>query len=108
MLGDARDGTEGTAGLIRRRVVVSGLVQGVWFRESCRHEADEQGVVGWVRNLPDGQVEAAFEGPADAVAAMVAWAHRGPRRARVDHVEVLDEAPRGDLGFRVGRTLPAP
>lgn len=77
--------------VVRRRVQVSGRVQGVWFRDSCRREAERRQVGGWVRNLRDGRVEAVFEGPEDAVAAMVDWCRRGPRRARVDHVEVVEE-----------------
>ncbi|MHB1260804.1 MAG: acylphosphatase [Thermoplasmatota archaeon] len=88
----------------RLHVVVSGAVQGVWFRESTREEADRHGVAGWVRNLPDGRVEAAFEGPVPAVEAMVAWCRRGPPNARVDRVEAVPEEPRGIMGpFRVLR-----
>lgn len=86
---------------VRRRVVVHGRVQGVWFRDSCRHQAEAVGVAGWVRNGPDRTVEAVFEGPEAAVAAMVAWCHDGPIRARVDRVEELDELPRGETGFRI-------
>jgi len=57
--------------VIRRRVVVHGLVQGVFFRDTCRRLAEQYGVAGWVRNLPDGRVEAVFEGPADAVCRLV-------------------------------------
>lgn len=87
--------------LVRRRVVVHGRVQGVWFRDSCRHEAEAAGVAGWVRNRPDRTVEAVFEGPEVAVAALVAWCHEGPVRARVDRVEQLDERPIGEQGFRI-------
>ena len=87
---------------VRRRVQVSGRVQGVWFRDSCRREAERQGVGGWVRNLPNGRVEAVFEGSDDAVAAMVEWCRRGPRRARVEHVEVVEEsAEEGLRSFEV-------
>lgn len=85
----------------RRRVVVSGRVQGVWFRESCGEQARTLGVAGWVRNLADGRVEAVFEGPPAAVDRMVAWSHEGPPRARVDGVEVVAEPPVGEAGFRV-------
>lgn len=78
-----------------------GRVQGVWFRDSCRREAGAAGVGGWVRNAPDGSVEAAFEGPPEAVDRLVAWCHGGPPGARVDAVDVSSEAPRGDTGFRV-------
>jgi acylphosphatase len=86
---------------VRRRVLVSGRVQGVWFRESCRREAEARSLAGWVRNRPDGKVEAAFEGEADAVAALVGWCEMGPPSARVVRVEVFDELPVGASGFRV-------
>jgi acylphosphatase len=89
------------SGLIRRRVQISGRVQNVWFRDACRREAGERGVAGWVRNLADGRVEAAFEGPLDAVEAMVAWCHDGPPRARVTDVAVHDELPTGEPGFAI-------
>jgi acylphosphatase len=82
-------------------VYVSGRVQGVWFRESCREEAQFAGVDGWVRNLGDGRVEVVLEGPRAAVERVLAWCRRGPRRARIDHVEVVDETPVGESGFRV-------
>jgi acylphosphatase len=74
-------------------VFVSGRVQGVWFRESTRRRALELGVGGWVRNLPDGRVEALFEGDAAAVRAAVAFVREGPPMARVESLEV-DERPR--------------
>jgi acylphosphatase len=83
------------------RVVVSGRVQGVWFRESCRDAAVAAGASGWVRNLADGTVEAVFEGPEAAVERVVAWCREGPPRARVDEVQVTAEAPVGEAGFRV-------
>jgi acylphosphatase len=86
----------------RRRVVVSGRVQGVFFRDSCQRAAAAAGVSGWVRNRQDGAVEAVFEGEADAVASMVTWCHQGPSHARVDQVEVTTEEPQGERGFRVG------
>jgi acylphosphatase len=87
--------------VVRRRVVASGRVQGVWFREMCRREADALGVTGWVANRRDGKVEAVFEGAPAAVDRMVAWARQGPPRGRVDHLDVSDEAPAGEQGFRV-------
>ena len=88
----------------RMRVLVSGTVQGVWFRESTRAEADRLGVAGTVRNLPDGRVEAVFEGPALGVEAMVDWCHRGPTNAAVERVEAEAEEPRGEKGpFKVLR-----
>jgi len=83
-------------------VIVSGRVQGVWFRGSTEAEARVAGVCGWVRNLADGRVEAVFEGPAPAVDALVAFCRRGPRHARVEGIEVFEEAPEGLAGFRVG------
>ena len=86
---------------IRRRVVVRGRVQGVFFRDTCQREARSHGVNGWVRNLPDQSVEAVFEGPAPSVEAMVAWARRGPELAQVTAVEVTEEPPEGERRFRV-------
>jgi len=88
--------------VVRRRVVVSGLVQGVFFRDSCRREAMAHGVAGWVRNLPDGRVEAVLEGEPEPVERVAAWMGHGPSRARVDTVEVSEEEPGGDLtGFDI-------
>ncbi len=86
---------------VRRRVLVDGRVQGVWFRESCRREAAVRGVAGWVANRPDGRVEAVFEGDADEVAALVDWCRTGPPRAVVTGVRVEVEEPEGAEGFRV-------
>jgi acylphosphatase len=86
---------------IRRRVVVHGFVQGVFFRDTVRRHADAARVSGWVRNNRDGTVEAAFEGDAEAVERLVAFCRRGPRGARVDRVDVFDEEPEGLAGFRV-------
>lgn len=86
---------------VRRRVLVSGRVQGVWFRESCRAAALEAAVTGWVRNRMDGRVEAVFEGGDAAVERMIEWCRHGPSRARVDRVEVHDETLVGERGFRV-------
>ncbi|HZT67968.1 MAG TPA: acylphosphatase [Acidimicrobiales bacterium] len=83
------------------KVTVRGTVQGVGFRETCRHQADRQGVAGWVRNLSDGAVEAVFEGAADAVSAMVEWCRHGPPWAEVTDVELVEEQPQGEPGFRV-------
>jgi acylphosphatase len=86
---------------IRRRVVVSGRVQGVAFRAGTRAEARRLGVGGWVRNRADGSVEAIFEGDESAVAALVAWCAEGPRFARVEAVDVREETPEGLAGFEV-------
>lgn len=72
---------------VARRVVVRGHVQGVWYRNTCRREALELGVDGWVRNREDGAVEAVLAGPSDAVDALVAWMREGPPHARVDRLE---------------------
>lgn len=81
--------------------MVDGRVQGVWFRESCRREADAGGVGGWVRNRADGCVEAVFEGEALAVERLVAWCRQGPPRATVTSVAVHEEPPEGEVVFRV-------
>jgi acylphosphatase len=86
---------------VRRRVLVSGRVQGVWFRESCREQAIVAGIAGWARNLADGRVEVVVEGPEAAVDRVIAWCREGPPRARVDGVEVVAETPVGERGFRV-------
>jgi len=70
------------------RLRIHGRVQGVWFRESMRLEAERLNVTGWVRNTPDGAVEAVIQGPAGAVEAMIEWARSGPPLARVDRVEI--------------------
>ncbi|KUJ69466.1 acylphosphatase [Streptomyces albus subsp. albus] len=86
---------------VRQRIVVTGVVQGVFFRDTCQRTAWELGVSGWVRNLPGGEVEAVFEGDEDAVGAMVQWAGQGPPAARVERVEVTDEEPEGLESFEV-------
>ena len=86
---------------MRRRVVVHGDVQGVFFRDSARREAERHGVDGWVTNRPDGAVEAVFEGRPDAVSALVSFMREGPSRARVERVEESEEEPEGLDGFRV-------
>lgn len=87
--------------MIRRRVIVHGLVQGVYFRDTTRRRAVSAGVAGWVGNQPDGTVEAVFEGEAAAVERLVAFCHEGPRGARVDRVEVAAEEPEGLADFVV-------
>ena len=87
--------------MIRRRVVVHGLVQGVFFRDTVRRQADTRGVAGVVRNTREGTVEAVFEGEPAAVESLVALCHQGPRGARVDRVEVYEEEPEGLSGFSV-------
>lgn len=87
--------------VIRRRVLVDGRVQGVWFRDSCRREAERLGVTGWVSNRMDGRVEAVFEGASSDVDRAVAWCHHGPRHAEVADVEVTPEEPEGLADFRI-------
>jgi acylphosphatase len=84
---------------IRRRVIASGRVQGVFFRDTIRRRAEAAGVSGWVRNRGDGKVEAAFEGEPEAVESMVELCRRGPGRAEVTDLEVIDEDPEGLSGF---------
>jgi acylphosphatase len=86
---------------VARRVVVHGRVQGVFFRDTCRREAESRGVTGWVTNAYDGTVEAVFEGSADAVDDMVAWAKQGPRSATVERVDVSDTDPSGASRFEI-------
>jgi acylphosphatase len=81
--------------------VVHGLVQGIFFRDTVRRRAQVSGVSGWVRNNWDGTVEAVFEGTPEAVEKLIAFCHEGPRGARVDRVEVVDEDPEGSTGFEI-------
>ena len=86
----------------RVRVLVSGLVQGVFYRASTREKGLELGLCGWVQNLPDGRVEAVFQGSAQRVDAAVGWCRQGPSHARVDEVAVTDLPPGDELtGFEV-------
>ena len=90
-----------SAETIARNVVVSGDVQGVFFRDSARREARRLGVSGWIRNRADGCVEAHLEGAPDAVAELVRWCGDGPRHATVEDVQVSDAEPAGCDGFAV-------
>jgi acylphosphatase len=87
--------------LKRARVVVRGSVQGVFFRVETRNRARSLGLAGWVRNQPDGSVEAAFEGDAERTESMIEWCRRGPAGARVDDVEVAWVDPEGEHGFSI-------
>jgi acylphosphatase len=87
--------------MVRYRVLISGRVQGVYFRGSCQRMAEQHGVSGWVRNLADGNVEAVFEGPAEQVSRLVEWSHHGPRSAVVEDVHVELQQPQGISGFEV-------
>jgi len=86
---------------VRARVVISGRVQGVGYRYTCHDEAKRSGVAGWVRNLPDGTVEAEFEGPRPAVEAMIDWCRQGPPSAHVEDAAVTWTESRGDRDFRI-------
>lgn len=89
-------------GMRAQRVLVSGRVQNVWFRDSCRREAQRLDLVGWVRNLPDGRVEVHVEGQDDeAIAALVAWCHDGPPNAVVDEVRTALSEPEGLTDFTI-------
>jgi acylphosphatase len=86
----------------RLHVLIAGRVQGVFFRAHTRDEAIARGLAGWVRNLPDGRVEALFEGEQDVLNSMLAWCHQGPRYSYVDRVETEWQPYRGDLqSFRI-------
>jgi acylphosphatase len=82
---------------VRAHVFVSGRVQGVFFRQNTKQQADALGVLGWVRNLPDGRVEAVFEGEEEAVAALVEFSRRGPPHAKVENVTVTYEDYTGEF-----------
>jgi acylphosphatase len=86
---------------VRKRVVVHGDVQGVFFRDTTRRAAQSRGVAGWVRNTPQGTVEAVFEGDPEAVEGMVEYCRHGPRGAAVERVEAYDEEAEGLSGFEV-------
>jgi acylphosphatase len=87
--------------VIRKRVVVHGRVQGVFFRDTVRRMARSRNISGWVRNLPDGTVEAVFEGDADAVESMACWCAEGPRGANVERVEASEGEPEGLTEFTI-------
>ena len=85
----------------RVRVLVRGRVQGVFFRAETRAWAESLGLSGSVRNLPDGAVEAVFEGDPERVESMVAWCRRGPEGASVEDVQASSQEPTGERGFDV-------
>jgi acylphosphatase len=87
--------------VIRRRAVVHGSVQGVFFRDTARRMAEQRVVAGWARNNPDGTFEAVFEGDAEAVERLVAFCYEGPRGAQIERVELFDEDPEGLSGFAI-------
>ena len=86
---------------VRVRVLVDGRVQGVGFRQSAAREAIRLGLQGWIRNLPDGRVEAVYEGTRDAVDQIAVWSRRGPSWAMVTGMSVHDEEPKGERGFSI-------
>jgi acylphosphatase len=88
------------AAVVRRRLLVSGRVQGVFYRQGCKREADRLGVTGWAKNLDDGRVEVVAEGEEAAVDALVAWCRTGPPRALVTKVDVTLLTAEGVDGFR--------
>jgi acylphosphatase len=90
-----------TSPVVARRVVVTGHVQGVFFRDRTRREAYRHDVAGWVRNCADGSVEARFEGSPEAVAELVRWCRSGPRHATVHDLHVSDAEPEGLDGFQI-------
>ena len=82
-------------------VTVSGRVQGVWYRQSCRRRAEQAGVTGWVRNNPDGTVEAVIEGDQPAVDDVMAWMRSGPSNASVTSFDAQPVPPTGTTSFEV-------
>jgi acylphosphatase len=88
------------SGVVRRRVIVTGHVQGVFFRASVKEAADHQGLAGWAANRPDGSVEVVLEGPRAGVDSVLGYCRTGPVNARVDSAEVSEEEPEGLSGFR--------
>ena len=87
--------------MARAHVTARGRVQGVFFRAEASARARSLGLTGWIRNLPDGSVDAVFEGTKDAVESILRWCEHGPAGARVDEVEVTWEQPAGDVRFQV-------
>jgi acylphosphatase len=87
--------------VVRKRVVIHGRVQGVFFRETTRRRAEARVIAGWVWNRPDGAVEVVLEGERGSVDSLVRFCHEGPRGAEVERVEVTDEEPEGLRGFVV-------
>jgi acylphosphatase len=87
--------------VVRAHVFVSGNVQGVFFRQETRDRARSRGLAGWVKNLPDGRVEAVFEGPDDTVEQMVEWCRHGPTWAQVEEVDITRGEPEGLNSFEV-------
>lgn len=87
---------------VRRRALVSGDVQGVFFRDGARRQAAAHGLAGSARNLPDGRVEVVLEGPESDIAAVIAWLHQGTPQSSVTSVDITEEPPEGVRDFRIG------
>jgi len=83
--------------MVRRHVIISGRVQGVWFRGSAQDKAESLGITGWVRNTRDGRVESVFEGDEASVNEMISWCHHGPTMASVTNVEIDEEEYRNEF-----------
>ena len=83
--------------MVRRHLLISGVVQGVGYRWSCQRAAKGIGVTGWVRNLPDGRVEVVAQGTKEQVEQLIQWCYRGPEEARVSDIAVADEETAGDF-----------
>jgi acylphosphatase len=81
----------------RVNVIISGRVQGVWFRASTKEKADQLGITGWVRNTPDGHVEAVFEGDEKILQEMLDWCHHGPQYAKVKNVKITEQPAKNDF-----------
>ena len=81
----------------RVNVIISGRVQGVWFRASTKEKADQLGINGWVRNTSDGNVEAVFEGDEETIQKMLDWCHQGPQYARVENVKITKQEPSNEF-----------
>ena len=93
--------TETVVADVRARLTVSGRVQGVFYRVSAAQQAERLGLTGWVRNLPDGRVEAVVQGAEEPVEAMIEWCREGPSHAEVTEVEVTVEDPIEEVGFSI-------
>ena len=88
--------------MVRKRVIVSGTVQGVFFRDTCRRLAVGKGLAGSAKNLRNGSVEVILEGDPGAVAEMIEWCRHGPQWAEVSGIDVTEEEPQGASGFSIG------
>lgn len=86
--------------IVRKRALVTGRVQGVFYRDTCRKKAEQRGVAGSAENLPDGSVEVFLEGEESAVADVIEWCRRGTAQSAVESVEVTDEEPQNASGFK--------